>query len=218
MIIICVCGKEFKTLPCRIKPGKVKHCSRECFEKHKPRNEMKNKYVIVGDITTLEVKTKDIELYVCIDTDDLERLIDFGYSWTARKDKYRDCYYICCNATLERGRKKAVPLHRFIISATEGLVVDHINGNTLDNRKNNLRMATKAENGQNRVNLAKNNTSGVRGVTWHKTRKRWMGSVVVNQKAIHVGFFDDIETARIAVEQVRAHHMPFSQEAMSQQL
>lgn len=63
-------------------------------------------------------------------------------------------------------------LHAFIIGAVRGRVTDHINKNRLDNRKSNLRIVTVSENGYN-SKLPANNTSGVKGVTYHKQSGGW---------------------------------------------
>jgi hypothetical protein len=68
----------------------------------------------------------------------------------------------------------------------------------LDNRKSNLRVTTKYINMQNRKSFNKNNTSGVRGVVWH--RGKWEANYRLNGKIIYVGRFEDIEEAKTAIE------------------
>ena len=65
-------------------------------------------------------------------------------------------------------------LHRFLTDCPQGMVVDHINGNTLDNRRENLRVCTQKENVRNQHKLAKNNKSGYRYIHWHKRDKKWI--------------------------------------------
>jgi len=65
---------------------------------------------------------------------------------------------------------------------------DHINRNTLDNRRINLRPATKSENAINRGKQI-NNTSGFKGVCWHKACRKWMAAITVNQRQINLGIF-----------------------------
>ena len=71
----------------------------------------------------------------------------------------------------------------------DGFYVDHINGNKLDNRLQNLRLATNSQNQQNRP-APKNNTSGYRGVTWHKQANKWMARLCHNKRRITIGFYD----------------------------
>jgi len=76
-----------------------------------------------------------------------------------------------------------------------GIEVDHANGDTLDNRKNNLRVVTHQENMMNQRVLPSNNTSGHIGVSWDKKLNKWIAQIKVNQKHIHLGVFYTIEEA-----------------------
>lgn len=76
----------------------------------------------------------------------------------------------------------------------EGMQVDHINGDTLDNRLSNLRILTGAENAINRKKNA-NNSSGHKGVSWNKRLKKWHSQIRFDGKRFHLGFFNDVESA-----------------------
>jgi len=93
-------------------------------------------------------------------------------------------------------------LHRLIMDAGPDDIIDHKNGNVLDNRRSNLRFATSAENSQNRQ-LAKNNSSGIKGVSWHKQHNKWQVEIVVNKKRIHLGYYENLEDARDAIREAR---------------
>jgi len=72
---------------------------------------------------------------------------------------------------------------------------DHKNKDGLDNRKSNLRTCCKSQNMSNRK-IQLNNTSGYKGVYWHKYARKWMASIKVNKKPIYLGLFvDPIEAA-----------------------
>lgn len=92
-------------------------------------------------------------------------------------------------------------LHRFIMGSPKGNLIDHINRNPLDNRKRNLRVVNRSQNGINRKSLNSNNTSGVRGVWWHSKGKRWGVEIKVNKRKIWIGLFLSFEQARKARKQ-----------------
>jgi hypothetical protein len=87
-----------------------------------------------------------------------------------------------------------VLMHRLILELDgqniDGLEVDHDNGNRLDNRRENLRPATKSQNMSNRGPFL-NNKSGFKGVCWHKRRQKWIAQIHVSGKRTHLGYFDD---------------------------
>jgi hypothetical protein len=80
------------------------------------------------------------------------------------------------------------------MNCPNGMVVDHINGNPSDNRKQNLRIVTQHQNAMNaRLNI--NNTSGTTGVSWDKENNKWIAAIGVNNKNIKLGRFINIEDA-----------------------
>lgn len=86
-----------------------------------------------------------------------------------------------------------VILSRYIFGEPEGLVVDHINGDSLDNRKTNLRIVTPAQNNMNR-GLMSNNRTGVPGVDRYMDRY-WRARIGVNGKDVYLGYFDNKDDA-----------------------
>ena len=94
------------------------------------------------------------------------------------------------------------------------MTLDHINGDRDDNRPQNLRMATAAENNQNQHGVAAHNTSGERGVSWDASRKKWTAHISVNGRAKNLGRFDSKAQALIAYRDAKRKHHPRSQEAM----
>ena len=85
-------------------------------------------------------------------------------------------------------------------------ILDHIDGNKLNNRIENLRECTEVQNCYN-AKTPKNNTSGIKGVSWSKRLKKWRAQIQVNGKKKSLGFFFDKEVADqiIRIERARLH-------------
>ncbi len=124
--------------------------------------------------------------------DDVEFDLLSVNKWCAQKD--RRTYYAVRSITIAPNKEKRVWMHREILGLTVGQFADHINGNGLDNRRSNLRIATTSQNGANR-RVGRNNTSGVKGVAWHKGSKKWQSSICVRGRMIQLGRFYDLKSA-----------------------
>lgn len=105
-------------------------------------------------------------------------------------------------------------MHRLILNCPEGMYVDHINGDPLDNRKCNLRITTNQQNCENRQGPYKSNKSGYRGVSFDKQHQKWEAYYWRNYKKYSVGFYSTPEAANSAVVAARARLMPFSSDAL----
>lgn len=90
-------------------------------------------------------------------------------------------------------------MHRKIMNCPSDMQVDHINHNTLDNRKENLRIVTSNRNNQNR-NKGAGCTSKYKGVYWHKNNKKWQAHLKFNKKELYLGNFDSEEEAALAYD------------------
>lgn len=88
----------------------------------------------------------------------------------------------------------------------KGVHVDHINHDTLDNRKSNLRVTDAGENYRNRKKKNANNKSGYRNVFWNTNIGKWSVVVCRDYKQIHIGDFDDVNVAGQAAEEARAKY------------
>lgn len=109
------------------------------------------------------------------------------------------------------GRIIMTLMHRMLIGAPKSSMVDHVNGNGLDNRRLNLRLATSSENAHNR-RINRNNTSGLKGVCFDKSAGKWRAMIRLDGKLRHLGFFMDIEEAHAAYVSASLRlHGPFSQ-------
>ena len=103
---------------------------------------------------------------------------------------------------------KNYPIHRFIMDAKKGQKIDHINGNTLDNRRENLRLATISQNNQNlhRDKTDGTYTSKFRGVYYSKNDKRYSSKIKHNYKQYWLGYFDNEIDAAEAFDMYVVHN------------
>lgn len=120
--------------------------------------------------------------------------------WPSVQNKalYRGTNGYAYFSTWDGFRSSPQTLHGFLLSAPKGAHIDHINGDKLDNRRDNLRVVTASVNGANRHQLNKNNTSGVRGVSYapnFSISKPWRAQIMANRKARHLGLFATKEEA-----------------------
>lgn len=130
---------------------------------------------------------------VLIDKEDFEKIKN--YDWhISTHDIPNKLYYFRC----QKG-EQTVRLHREIMGCTykDGREVDHINGDTLDNRKQNLRVCSHSQNGKN-MKINKRNNTGYKGISWHPRDKCYQARIGVNNKRIYLGYFDNPEDAHAA--------------------
>lgn len=92
-----------------------------------------------------------------------------------------------------------VKIENGIIIENKNELVDHVDGNSRNNKKSNLRICTRSQNAMN-YGSPSNNTSGHRGVSWKKDKKKWKAYYSINQRQYHVGYYDTIEEASVARE------------------
>src|SRR6185503_4146389 len=95
-------------------------------------------------------------------------------------------------------------LHRFIMDAPAGVDVDHINGDPLDNRRENLRLVTARENQANSRKRSRA-SSQYKGVAWHPVSGKWRAYIAPDRKQQHIGLFStELDAARAYDERARA--------------
>lgn len=119
-----------------------------------------------------------------------------GFNWCAFVTP-RWTVYAGRGSSHDDGKHLAIRMHRVIIGAAHGLAVDHIDGNGLNNRRSNLRLATRAQNQHNR-GVRADSASGLKGVLRHALTGRWRAYIRVDGKKIHLGYFDTAEAAHAA--------------------
>lgn len=107
-------------------------------------------------------------------------------------------------------KTRIVLMHREILSACVGTQVDHTNGDKLDNRRINIRLCSASQNQSNR-GVQNNNTSGYKGVSWHKQNGLWDVLIWVNKQRIRVGLFKDkLEAAMAYNRAAEQYHGEFA--------
>ena len=123
------------------------------------------------------------------------------WNWSAYWNKCTKSFYA------QRGLPPQLWMHSFILGCKKGEEGDHKNHDTLDNRRENLRKATRSENARNmRIST---NTSGYRGVCWHQNR--WVAMIKIHQKPIYLGRFRSKEDAARAYDAAaKIHHGEFA--------
>ena len=168
-----------------------------------------NEYRIDGDTSTLYYTNRKGECFeILVSTEDLDMLIKANSSWsTAWKPEIND-YYATTTKYLGKvnGRFKynVIELHKFLMNPPEGMVVDHINHNALDNRRCNLRVVSNKQNIRNRKDRNSNNTSGYRNVS--KVGNKWIVQLQVNGRNKCLGRFDDAHEAGVFAEKMRSKY------------
>jgi len=109
--------------------------------------------------------------------------------------------------------KKTYLLHRIIFLYHHGYLpqyIDHIDNNKINNKIENLREATRSQNGFN-TRISKTNTSGIKGVNWSKSSKKWEVRVQINNKRKCIGIYADIELAELVATEARnKYHQEFA--------
>lgn len=110
-----------------------------------------------------------------------------------------------------RKQGKHVLLHREILglSADDPRRIDHRNRDGYDNRRENLRIATNAQNMQNKASF-KGSSSKHRGVSWHKRDEKWQAYGQLDGKLHHLGYFHDEDEAGAVAAAWRRENLPFS--------
>ena len=127
-----------------------------------------------------------------VDDEDYQFLMSF--KWHAGYDGNKKTVYAKSCKRMGEGKIKTFRMHRLITKATPGMVVDHINHDTLDNRKSNLRVVTQKENLRN-TKLSKRNRSGFCGISFIKKTGKFVARIEVDDKNIYIGSFADKQKA-----------------------
>ena len=202
--VICECEcTNHKTLPLNVvKNHIVKSCgclSKEVTAKNNIGSKSKiNKYDLSGAYGIGWTTNTNEEFY--FDLEDYDKIKDICWSSSMEKNGYKYLH--------GRYNGKLIKMHRLI---TDYTLVDHNNRNTLDNRKSNLKNASKSENNRNHK-LRKDSTSGISGVNWDKKSCKWR--VRINSdinKRINLGIYSNFEEAvKVRLEAEKKYYGEFA--------
>lgn len=132
-----------------------------------------------------------------VDIEDLPALAAYNWSVT-RSLKKGGAYAQRLTPRDSSGKQRALKMHRVLMSPGPGLVVDHINGNGLDNRRENLRVCAQRDNMKNQA-PHRTNKLGIKGVSVY--RNRFVAKIRVDGKTIFIGSFPTANEAAAAYRQ-----------------
>ncbi len=168
---------------------------------------MKNKFTVIDSDVAIEVEQRNgTKHIVWISTVDLPKLTDCTIGVTRRTR--RTDFYAVVNFEGEK-----ILLHSYLLSVPRNLKTDHKDSEGLNNRRDNIRIVTTSENGQNIV-VPCDSSSGILGISWITTMHKWKCTVQVNGVSNHLGYFWDLEKAKQVVQDFRKQNLPFSKEAV----
>jgi hypothetical protein len=181
----CECGNTCVAVGYLLKRGGVKSCGCLVRETNSKIHKKYNEYCVFNDIVF--VKFSNCNEYFLCDLDDWKRL--GRYCWSKDMRGYAKANVNGCT----------LRFHRLVLDCPRDYDIDHIyqlSKGVLDNRKKNLRIATRSQNSMNR-SLRSDNTSGYSGIAWNTRENKWQTYISPNKERIHLGYFDELDKAII---------------------
>jgi hypothetical protein len=137
-------------------------------------------------------------LVTIVDDEDFQMLN--AYKWYSVGHPKKE--YAATYGGKGKGQPQHIRMHRMLLNAPDDSEVDHINGNRLDNRKSNLRLATRSQNGRNRGKFSnhkgKSHSSRFKGVTYHSRDSCWQATICVDGQYTHLGYHNTEREAALA--------------------
>ena len=199
----CVCGKEIYRQPWQLKNKKNYYCSNKC---RGIGSRKKNKFVELDNCIMVEVETTNKlstqKIYhFFIDKDDVELL--YTHKWYIKFGRSGNFYI--ASSYGER-------LHRVVMNCPTDKIIDHINGNTLDNRKQNLRICDKIENDQNKK-VRSDSSTGYKNVFYITKIDKYKVSIRTKVHYCFGGYFphtpQGLKDAIAKAKELNAKFLPF---------
>lgn len=176
---VCDCGNEISVSGNSLRNGNTRSCGciqTETRSINGQKNHKTNVYDLSGDFGIGWTSNTNQEFY--FDLEDYDKIKDYCWIERVKNDTY---HYITAK---DHTTNKHIKMHQVL-----GLYgYDHIDRNPMNNRRNNLRKATLAENARN-CNKAKNNSSGIIGVCWINREQKWHSYITVDNQRKSLGYF-----------------------------
>jgi hypothetical protein len=190
-ICMCKCGNCNNVIKQISEKNLLSEGSKGCGLSHK-LNTLYNKKYNTYDLSGkhgIGYTSKGEEFY--FDLEDYDKIKD--YCWSYHSDKVNN--YIRAYSHTENGINKFIFLHNLVMNNnSEEIVVDHIDGNTINTIKSNLRETIPINNAKN-LKKYSNNKSGCKGVCYSKQNDKWSSYIQVDNTRIHLGYFDNLSDA-----------------------
>jgi hypothetical protein len=156
--------------------------------------ELPKGWTLDADGVTVSVPLAGSRSFALVLLPDARKIV--GQPWRLDKDGYAS--YVIWGVGSKRCQ--TVYMHRVILGAERGQVTDHRNGDRIDNRRGNIRLATQSQNSANRYRLLPNTSSRFRGVTFHKASGKWQAQLKHLKRNYHLGLYERQEDAARAYD------------------
>lgn len=153
---------------------------------------MKNNYRVEGNKVFIEIFCKKEKFETVIDLEDFEIVNSHEGKWYAWYSEGNDSHYVCGWKYKEDGKLTTFYLHRLLYENPKGLMIDHINHDTLNNTRENTRVVTASENQHNRK-------LKIITPTWDSFSNSWRARFIFRKKKYDLGRFKDYEDAKNAI-------------------
>lgn len=130
--------------------------------------------------------------------DDEDEALLARANWYAMKDYRTQTWYCMAWERTKDGRHR-LAMHRILMNDPKGMLIDHVDGNGLNNQRENLRLATCQQNSRNRIS-PRQRAGTFKGLNWDAQRGKWMAKIYVNYRCINLGRYPRPEDAARAYD------------------